>query len=186
MSARRARFRNDESGFTLIELVLVMTITALVITPIASAMFLGLRTEGDVQQRLSESNGAMQFSSYFGPDVQQALLVGVNAPESGTVCGAGAQTVGLLLTLVPGQSSVSYFVDPTNSAILRRRTCASGAVTGPPAGVPVIRNLSVAPTFACAPNADCSNAQTVSATVSQAVSGKNPYSTTVQASRRIS
>jgi len=81
---------------------------------------------------------------------------------------------------------VSYFVDPTNGSILRRRTCASGAVTGPPAGIPVIRNLSVAPTFSCAPNADCSNAQTVSATVSQAVSGKNPYSTTVQAARRIS
>jgi prepilin-type N-terminal cleavage/methylation domain-containing protein len=186
MSARRARFRSDESGFTLIELVLVMTITALVITPIASAMFLGLRTEGDVQQRLSESNGAMQFSSYFGPDVQQALLVGVNTAESGTVCGANPLNVNLLLTLVPGQSSVSYYVDPANTKILRRRTCESGAVTGPPGGIPVIRNLAAAPTFVCSPNADCSNWQTVSATIQQAVSGNNPYNSTVQASRRIS
>ena len=102
------------------------------------------------------------------------------------MCGGSAQNVALLLTLVPGQSSVSYFVDPADSKILRRRTCDGGAVSGPANGIPVIRNLSVAPAFSCAPNADCSNWQRVTAQVSQAVSGANPYVTTVQATRRIS
>ncbi len=180
------RARAGEAGFTLLELMLVMTIMALIIPVLVSAILLGLRTETDVQARLAETNSAAQFQSYFGPDVQQALLVGINTAESGSVCGAGAQDVALLLTLVPGQSSVSYAVDPSNSKVLRRRTCEGGTVTGPPVGIPVIRNLSAVPTFACAPNADCSNWQSVSATLTQLAGGTNGYSTTVQASRRIS
>lgn len=178
--------RTGEAGFTLIEMVLVMAITMFVVVPMASAIVLGLRTESDVQARLSESNGAALFASYFGPDVQQTLVVGVNTAESAAVCGGGAQNVALLLTQVPGESSVSYFVDPGNSKILRRKVCALGAVSGPADGIPVVRNLSAAPTFACSPNSDCSNWSTVSATVSQAVNGGNPYSTTVQGAKRIS
>jgi prepilin-type N-terminal cleavage/methylation domain-containing protein len=180
------RFRSDEGGFTLIEMVLTMTIMALVITPLATGILLGLRAEKDVQSRLAETNSAAQFASYFSPDVQETLIVGLNTVESGTVCGGTAQNVALLLTKVPGSSSVSYFVDPANNKVLRRRTCSGGAVTGPPAGIPVIRNLASPPVFACAPSADCSNWQTVSATVPQAVVGDNPFSTTVQGSRRIS
>jgi prepilin-type N-terminal cleavage/methylation domain-containing protein len=177
--------RAGEGGFTLIEMVLTMTLLALVIAPLSAAIFLGLRTEADVRARLAESNSANLLASYFGPDVQQSLLVGVNTAESGTVCGGGAMAVGLLLTWVPGESSVSYFVDPTNPKLLRRRTCSGGAVTGAPSGIPVIRNLTGVPSFACAPNADCSNWQSVSAAVSQLVSGKQPYTTNLQASRRI-
>jgi prepilin-type N-terminal cleavage/methylation domain-containing protein len=178
--------RAEEDGFTLIEMVLTMTIMALIIAPLATGILLGLRTERDVQSRLAETNSAAQFSSYFSPDVQESLIVGLNTVESGTVCGGSAQNVALLLTKVPGSSSVSYFVDPADSKVLRRRSCSGGAVTGPPAGIPVIRNLASAPVFACAPNADCSNWQSVTATVSQAVAGTNPFSTTVQGSRRIS
>jgi prepilin-type N-terminal cleavage/methylation domain-containing protein len=177
--------RTGEAGFTLIEMLLTMTLLTLLIIPFSAGIYLGLHTEGDVQARLAESNSAGQFSSYFVPDVQQSLVATLNGMESGVICGGAAQPVGLLLTLVPNASSVSYFVDPSDPTVLRRRACENGAVTGPPAGIPVIRHLSGSPLFSCAPNADCSSFETVTASLAQLVAGKNPYTTSVSATRRI-
>jgi hypothetical protein len=131
-----------------------------------------------VQARLAESNSANTAASYFATDLQQALLVGVDTNESAAVCGASAAPVKLLLTPPSLDSSVSYFVDPGDPKILRRRTCASGAVTGPPAGAPLIRNLSGTPIVQCS-TSGCT------VQVSQQVQGLNPYSTTLTGTKRI-
>jgi prepilin-type N-terminal cleavage/methylation domain-containing protein len=167
-----------EGGFTLIEMVLTMTLLSLVIAPLSAAIFLGLRTETDVQARLAESNSANAAASYFATDLQQALLVVVDTSESAGVCGASAAPVKLLLTPPSLDSSVSYFVDPADPKILRRRTCAAGAVTGPPAGVPLMRNLSGAPAVTCS-TTGCTMQ------VGQQVQGLNPYSTTLIGTKRI-
>ncbi len=125
--------RTGEAGFTLIEMVLAMTIGGLVIGSLAAAMFLGLGTERSVQTRLAESNSANLLASYFAPDVQQSGPV-TTAPtaDDSPYCGAGGGPVALLLPQNNNTSSVSYFVDPTDPKILRRRTCAGGAADRPP------------------------------------------------------
>jgi len=179
--------RDDERGFTLLELLITMVIMGLIITPIASAIVLGLRTETDVQARLAQSNSATLFQSYFGPDVQQSVAVGIGVGESSACGTVSPATVNMLLTWIPGQSSVSYFVDPASPKVLRRRECAGGAVVGPVAGAPVIRNLDGAPVFGCPLAGDCTapSWQIVKATLAQRV-GTNTLTSTIQATRRIS
>jgi prepilin-type N-terminal cleavage/methylation domain-containing protein len=172
--------RTGEAGFTLIEMVLAMSIAALVIGVLAAAMFLGLGTEHDVQTRLAESNSANLLASYFGPDMQQSGPVSIApAASDAPYCGAAGGPVALLLPQNNNASSVSYFVDPTSPKVLRRRTCAGGAPTGPPSGIAVVRNLSATP---AAP--DC-HGSTCTIQVTQLVSGKLPYTTTLTGSRRV-
>jgi Prokaryotic N-terminal methylation motif len=168
---------DPEGGFTLIEMILTMLLLLVVIAPISSAMFLGLHTEADVQTRLAESNGANIAASYFAGDVQQALLIATNTNES-PACGGATGPVKLLLTQASLQSSVSYFVDPTDPTVLRRRACSNGAVVGPPTGVPVLHNLSSVPDPQC-------NGVGCTWTLLQQVSGKSPYSTTLVGTKRI-
>jgi prepilin-type N-terminal cleavage/methylation domain-containing protein len=180
------RARGD-AGFTVTEMLVTIVIMGVAIGPIVAAIFLGIRTEGDIQVRLAQNNSAHLLDSYFGPDVQNALAVATNASESGSICGGAAATVGLLLTSELGGRSVSYSVDPTDPRILRRRECAAGAPVGPNPGIAVIRNLDPAqpPIYGCAPNANCSDWQTVSISVHQiGRDGRNPYVTSLQAGRR--
>jgi prepilin-type N-terminal cleavage/methylation domain-containing protein len=173
--------RAGEAGFTLIEMVLAMTILGLVIGAISAAMFLGLGTERDVQTRLSESNSANLLASYFGPDVQQSGPVAVApAANDSPYCGASGGAVALLLPQNNNASSVSYFVDPTNPKILRRRTCAGGAPTSGAQGIAVVRNLSGPLVFPPPCGATCTKIQ-----VTQLVGGKLPYTTTLTGSRRV-
>jgi hypothetical protein len=183
----RSRRFHGEGGFTLPELVLTTTIMLLALAPITASIYLGMRTEDDVQTRLSQSNGAHLLNSYFTPDVQNSVAVGIGAPESGTICGAVAGPTQLLLTTEVGARSVSYFVDPANPKILRRRECAAGAPVGPPTGIPLARNLdpAQAPTFGCLPDPDCTAWTTVTANVHQiGGGGRNAYPTSLQATRR--
>jgi prepilin-type N-terminal cleavage/methylation domain-containing protein len=178
---------NGEEGFTLPELVLTVTIMLVALAPITASIFLGMRTESDVQARLAQSNGAHLLNSYFTPDVQNTVSVAIGAPESGTICGGAAGPTQLLLTTEVGVHSISYFVDPVDPKILRRRECDAGTTVGAPNGIPIIKNLDVSqpPTFACSPSPDCSGWSTVSVVVRQLdTAGRNPYPTSVQATRR--
>jgi prepilin-type N-terminal cleavage/methylation domain-containing protein len=167
--------QTGEAGFTLIEMVLTMTLLGLVVGAVSAAMFLGIGTERDVQTRLAESNSANLLASYFVPDVQQSGPPSTNVSD-GPYCGAAGGTVALLLPQNNNESSVSYFVDPANAKVLRRRTCTAGAPTGAPSGLAVVRNLSAPPTVSCP--------TTCTITVSQSVAGKLPYTTTLTGSRR--
>lgn len=180
--------RHDEMGFTLIELLVTVVVIGIAIAPITASIFLGIRTEGDVQARLSQNNGAHLLNSYFGPDAQNALTVAVGASESPDICGSAGGPVGLLLSNPYVKWSAAYFVDPTDARLLRRRECEAGAPVGPPAGSVVIRNLDAArpPTFGCPVTTDCASWDSVAATVHQIGNGgRNPYSTTLRATGRV-
>jgi prepilin-type N-terminal cleavage/methylation domain-containing protein len=170
--------RTGEAGFTLIEMVLTMTLLALIIAPLSAAIFLGLGTERDVQVRLAESNSANLLASYFGPDMQQSGPPSPNGNDN-AYCGAAGGPVLLLLPQNNNAGSVSYFVDPTNAKVLRRRTCAGGVPAGPTKGIAVVRNVS-GPVQVSSP---CTS--TCILTLTQSVSGKQPYTTAVSGTRRI-
>jgi hypothetical protein len=182
MSRRIAR-ANDEHGMTVAELMVAVMLTAVVMIPLASGIFLALRTSQTSEGRIEESSSANVLASYFGTDVQNAVSVGVNVNEATGACGGAAMNVGLLLTTQTDQSSIAYYRGSgANGTDLYRRTCTGGSVTST---VRVLHNLSSAPNFACAPSCD-SNWQSVTATVTQQKAlDAGGYATTVSGTRRV-
>lgn len=67
MLSRRAH-RTDDSGFTLIELVVSVTIMGAIIGALVAAMFSLLTTRKQTITTLNASHGAQEASSFFGND----------------------------------------------------------------------------------------------------------------------
>lgn len=179
-----------EDGLTLNEMLIAMVISAIIVVPITGSIFASLHTSASTMNRTGQTIGANMLSTYFGPDVQNAVQVMTGTTESDVVCGASPLQVDLLLTTVPGQSSISYYEDhstPATSKNLYRRTCNAGVASAP---IILIHSLSPSssPNFQCLPDCDDATWQTIVATVTQSDSTLNPapFSTTVQASRRVS
>jgi prepilin-type N-terminal cleavage/methylation domain-containing protein len=94
-----ARFRDDERGFTLVELIIGIAITGLLISAISSALFVALRTTDLTNKRMAESHDVQIVSAYLANDVQSAS--GVNAPNATTDC------TGVFTTLITFTYSTS-------------------------------------------------------------------------------
>jgi hypothetical protein len=179
---------------SLVELLLAISITTIIMVPIGGAIWFGLRTTGDTQTRLAQSNKADSFAALFVPDVQSTALSGATSPgqESATVCGNSATTVDLLLTQQPGVSSVSYYRVTTGTGANRtttiyRRTCNTGVAS---VGIPVTGNFATPPAptpgnpfsvLAC--GQDCTAVQVL--LTQQDTNGKNSYPTNIQATLRV-
>ena len=84
-----ARLRDDEGGFTLVELIISMAIVGLLITAISGALIVSLRTTGVTNKRMAESHDVQITSAYLANDVQGAS--NVSAPNVATNC-SGAFT----------------------------------------------------------------------------------------------
>jgi hypothetical protein len=183
--------RRGEEGLTLNELLIAMLITTIIVVPLAGVMYTSVHTMVSTQNRIDESNGASFLSSYFGPDVQNAVSIatGAGTVESSAACGATARAVDLLVTTT--QMTISYYHDPSGPTahVLYRRTCTGGVPALP---VRLLRNLSGAPTFTCLdvnglPLGACTLWQGLSGSVTQA-DAQNPgssYTVRVQATKRV-
>jgi hypothetical protein len=64
--------RADDSGMTLIELLLAMTLTVIIMTVIASSLILGLKSTQQVQDHLLDSHDAQLVSVYLPSDMLSA------------------------------------------------------------------------------------------------------------------
>jgi prepilin-type N-terminal cleavage/methylation domain-containing protein len=73
-----ARFRDDERGFTLVELIIGMAITGILIGAIGSALVVVLRTTDVTNARFAESHDVQITSAYVANDVQSASSVSVS------------------------------------------------------------------------------------------------------------
>lgn len=113
----------EESGFTLVEVLLATFVLAIIFGVIAEAMIMGLRTTDSTDQRLRESLDAQLVSTTFVSDVQSADAVSV----TDTTCGTGTPVISL---------SWKDPQDPTAAAATRR---ASYIVEADPGGE---RNLT--------------------------------------------
>ena len=138
--------RRGEEGLTLTEMLIALSITTLMTTTIAAALYAGLRTNATAQYRVEEANAANKVSLYYAPDVQNGTAVATGTTESTAACGAGAQAVDLLVT-TSATSSVSYYRGTgTDAAKLYRRTCTAGAIGS---STLLVRYLVGAPQFTC-------------------------------------
>jgi prepilin-type N-terminal cleavage/methylation domain-containing protein len=128
-----------QEGFTLVELLIAVVINGLIMSAIASALFVGLRTTTDARRNLGQSNGEQLIAYYFTGDVQSACNPALSAPtcprtpnpsmSSGSACGTAAQF------------AIDTFSNPTASApdvtvgyglqtgVLTRFTCGYGAAS---------------------------------------------------------
>ncbi len=121
LAARRATRQriggNDESGFTLIELVIVVVILPIVVGAISVALLSVFNLQGQTQNRIGDSNDSLVSSSTFNKDVQSAQQI-----ETATTpaCGVSGQTqlVGLQWALDGNgnyDTVVSYVTVPSAS-----------------------------------------------------------------------
>jgi hypothetical protein len=117
-----ARFRGDEDGFTLVELIMGMLIVTLLIGAIGSALIVSLRTTDVTNKRMSESHDVQITSAYLANDVQGAKTV--DKDPSTTSCAV----TGSMTTLIT--FNIYDAGDPTGNttipAVYRCGTVANG------------------------------------------------------------
>jgi hypothetical protein len=178
---RRIFKRRGEEGVTLEELLFAMMMTGILLFPLLYAMFATTHVVGRATSTMDQSNGASFASSFFPTDVSNAVTVAKNVTDT---CGGG--TVDLLLTGAPGSNPqfVAYYRS-ADGRTLYRRTCTGGTAQAP---VRLMRNLTGAPIFTCAPTADCTGWTSVTGLLTQSDPAQNnttPFVTTVRATKRV-
>jgi prepilin-type N-terminal cleavage/methylation domain-containing protein len=179
--ATRRRMQGDESGFTLIELVITIVILPIIIGAIAAALLSVFDLQQKVSNRLGDSNDLQVGSASFNKDAQSAA----NFETSTTpACGPAGQTqiVGLewaynTSALGNYQSVVSYVRVPLPAGgfALVRNICNFGDSTSPDGTLTVSRDVGspqVTATAGVAPNQSviCTTASACTWTSTQGVS----------------
>jgi prepilin-type N-terminal cleavage/methylation domain-containing protein len=141
---------HTQHGFTLVELILTVTILSLIIGVLTDVLILGLRTTKDTQTSIAQAD-AQQFVAHF---VSKDVVASVAATPGGTACGIAnaplVTTEQSVPTLAAADQAVVYSLD---SSGLSRSTCAVGATTA--ATTSVISDEVTAFTAACAAPGAC-------------------------------
>jgi prepilin-type N-terminal cleavage/methylation domain-containing protein len=97
--------RSDESGYTLIELLLVIALLGFIVAPISAAIVVGLRTTSATANRINSSHDAQLVSIYLPADIQSATTV----DQTGTNTGCHPNSVLYL--------KWTQLVDPSSNAV---------------------------------------------------------------------
>ncbi len=183
-STRRA---HPESGFTLVELLLVIVLLGIIIAPLTAGLMVGLRTTDETANRLAGSNDAQLLSIWLPPDIQstgnQAGDV-VFSPTANTECSGVSNRLGLRWRETQGAVTTTYLAAYAIAAegdgrwFLRRYLCVNG---GAPTSNVVARNLASSTATAVT-----SSGTKVSMTVTAAATPTDPtsYTFTVSGNRR--
>jgi prepilin-type N-terminal cleavage/methylation domain-containing protein len=133
---KRADASTAEDGFTLIEMIIAISVLGLIIGPIVGSFLLGILEADSTRDRIADSASAQVTTAYLLGDVQSSQLVVTNA-STGSAClsgeaAAGTNQVPIQFTWTDpddGPVVVSYVVhDPPASDQLElyRSTCTPG------------------------------------------------------------
>jgi prepilin-type N-terminal cleavage/methylation domain-containing protein len=132
--SRRARRAHVEvrpvAGFTLVELLITVTVLPVVLGALAFGFVSILALQSSVSNRLSDSGDAQVVSSAFQTDVQSATWITNHASSSPSCGSSGTQLLGLGWTLSNGTAVVSY---SQVGSLLVRTYCTSPSMS--PSGV---------------------------------------------------
>ena len=160
-----------DSGFTLVELLVVVAITGLVMPVIAMALSLGFRTTDTTIGRLQDTRDRQIAPSLFTGDVQSATVVDT-ASNAGCPLGGGT----LVLRLSRRETSAAGTVVnrvivwdtivSAGSALLERRTCDdTGGSMALVSGVTTTHDVVGAPSVTCALASGATTACNAAATI---------------------
>ncbi len=164
--------RDDEAGFTLIELIVVVAIMPILVGAMTAALLSILSFTPTITNRLSDSGDAQVLSTYFNRDVQGATLITTDASSTSPApCGTGTQLLGIQYG---NGTEVSYSLvtqgTPATQNLLRNvcqtsgtgstftgstvvsRNVVSQSGSGPPAAV-ITCSVPTAPACGGSPNA---------------------------------
>jgi prepilin-type N-terminal cleavage/methylation domain-containing protein len=160
--------RAGEGGFTLVELLISVTVLGILMSSVAGVMTVTMKSASTANTRLTESNDLRRAATYFAADVQGAKSV---ATATTPKCGTGVLKVVVEFlgqdvadtTLAITTTVVSYVLLPVTDSDgtrqeLRRRLCTATTATPtypltvPSSDVPVVRRVStVLPVLTCLP-----------------------------------
>ena len=125
----------DDRGFTLVELLIVITIVPLIIGSLAAGLMAVFSLQSGVSNRISNSGEAQAMLSVYTNDVQSAQYVTTQSTSS-PQCGTGHQLLGLEWDPVSSGgflTTVSYVLVPPSggatSSNLVRLYCTAGSST---------------------------------------------------------
>jgi prepilin-type N-terminal cleavage/methylation domain-containing protein len=131
---------SEESGFTLVELLVVLIVLPLVVGAISVGLISVFSLQGGVTSRFADSGDAQVVSANFVKDVQSASqLTTVSSSTGPAPCGSSSQLLGLLWG---NGTEVSYVDVPESTGTsttysLFRYVC-QGGVTATPAQTSVV------------------------------------------------
>ena len=161
------RFRGDDTGFTLMELLMAIVIMGVITVPLGNFVLAYFDNYQTTENRVSDSHDIQIATAYFSADVANTGLRSASAPYSpaqsiwttafpATYCGSG---LGTTVVLFKGDSwTVSSGASPTGTnapisvayvatgGTLRRVYCQTGSVTT--SSTTVVHNL-VSATASC-------------------------------------
>jgi prepilin-type N-terminal cleavage/methylation domain-containing protein len=142
-----------ESGFTLVELLVTMTITGLILTVIVSAVYVGLRTTSNGQLGLTQSNAEQLASNWFSTDVQTACDPTLSTPTctrspnpstaSTQACGSTALFAMDALSTPMASAADTTIAYVFQNSTLSRLTCSLGG-TAPTSTTVLASNVKTA------------------------------------------
>src|ERR1035438_4416355 len=77
----RKHSRNDESGFTLVELLIVVTIIPLIVGALSAGLIAVFSLQAGVQNRLGDTGDSQVVEASFQSDVQEAASLTTRSEE---------------------------------------------------------------------------------------------------------
>jgi len=195
------RVAADERGFTLVELLLAIAISAIVLGAVTQVVIVFLKTSDQTTARLVESRDAQTTSAYFANDVaaigtrdytdptnpvlKQSVQNGVSNPTFYPCGSAGTSVVRLAwdnatkgtVVAVPAVMTVTrvaYSAVPTGSRYALHRLTCSGSST-PLTDIVIAHDLTAVPTVTC--DVTCTGSGTsVPATITMTMISKDSLS----------
>lgn len=161
----------DERGFTLVELIVAVSILGVVMGAITAAIVVGLKTTDDTITRLSESHDTQISTAYFNGDAQSAESVelSVNDPCIGENVLALFSWTDPHVTPAVAKTASYVITTPASGRELHRRYCEGSALKS---DVVVAHNLhpTAAPSISCTPSCLDVAGRSVTMTVTDASS----------------
>lgn len=122
-----------DRGLTLVELVVVVAILGVVMSALAAAVVLFLRTQDDPENRIDRARGLQQLVNYFPADVASAQRIEIEPPWTEPCLSIGTPIANLVWSeSFPGSTServsATYILSPDGST-LTRNTCGSASAS---------------------------------------------------------
>jgi prepilin-type N-terminal cleavage/methylation domain-containing protein len=114
--------RTRDGGFTLVELLVSLSIFGVIMAALVGAMFEFEITSTSAQSRMNESNDALRLADYFARDMQNATAITASAgcmPAGASLVVALTWTDRPVGVLAATAREIDYSVDPTTKYVTR-------------------------------------------------------------------